>query len=142
MHKPNLTKIQRCILAILEEAGNENVATIINSAIRNSGRRNELNAIQVALDGLLKHELIKIINFDARAHEWVSCREEESYAFLTSLGSLVYWSDSIKAWTMQENVSSLEVALTEGGMIEAREILKNEGYPELNSILICTSDEL
>ena len=55
-----LTRVQRRILALLEEAGEENVLALVNTVARPTGELADIRALQHAMLGLLEGGLVVI----------------------------------------------------------------------------------
>lgn len=129
MSRYSFTEIQRLVLTILEEAKNENIATLINTVSKNSGRQSEIQEMKPALTDLLEWGLISIVSYSKDAQQWSPLNEADSVSFLLSIDTYLTWSDEKRAWVIQGEDNLLEIALTEVGVKEADQILKKEGYP-------------
>lgn len=56
----NLTELQRLILAILEEAGEEEFPTLMNTLLKRPGSAEQVAPVVTALTGLIQSDLIRI----------------------------------------------------------------------------------
>jgi hypothetical protein len=130
------SKLQRLILAALEEAGEDHLSALMNTVISGRGRRAEVTAMRDALQGLQSAGLIRLARSrDKATLELVPLDESQSRFIVQSLESYLAWSDSKNIWTLLADHSDIEILLTEAGKMAARRIL-SEGGLELSKVTI------
>jgi hypothetical protein len=124
------TKLQRLILATLEEAGEERLSALTNTVVSGHGRRAEVDAMSNALEGLQRAGLIDVARSkNATTLELIPMDESDALLVLQNLGAYLAWSDSKNIWTLTKDNSDIEILLTESGANAARNILSEDGFP-------------
>lgn len=132
-----VSELEMRILSELEEAGRENIPTIINTVMEVSGEDTERSEIQEALLNLVGADLIRV-TLDTRMGEHVEgLSKEGSLTVIKSIGDHLqfkstegHWTGGVRPWP--------EIASTEAGREKAFEILDERGYqwwrhpPDLN----------
>jgi hypothetical protein len=99
----NLTDTEAQIIAILEEAGEEGLGTLINTVTTGSGSSDEIEAIAFALKVLLDRDLIQVAESrDKGSLQWHPLSKEESLVMLKNLMPFFQWSGTDKVWTLRE----------------------------------------
>ncbi|ADJ22921.1 hypothetical protein Hden_1107 [Hyphomicrobium denitrificans ATCC 51888] len=122
-----MREFEKRILSELEEAGQENFPTLLNTIVTPTGNASERNEFQTALTNLLQNGFIKIgLERDAN-RRLKNMSDEDSFALLTRITEhLVFktqsghWTGGARPWP--------EVVYTEMGKVEGRKILQEFGY--------------
>jgi len=130
-----LTRLQRLVIAALEEAGEENVACLINTLRKQqSGSPEEVETMIAAIAGLIRVDLVRIAVFrDPVALHLVDLSKEESLAAISGVGRLLEWSNRERIWSWRNQQTLFEVVTTKAGKGAAEQILSEDGWPsELN----------
>lgn len=95
---PQLSELQMRILAELEEAGEENVPTIMNTVMEPTGDPSEVDAIQQALEGLVQADFISMsIDLDA-AKRLKVLSQDQSLAVIADLRAGLGFRASDRHW--------------------------------------------
>ena len=130
-HPPELANLQRHILAILEEAGEENIASIRNTIGENKGTPAELEGLGAALTDLLNRDFIEAAEIrDDSSRRWVPLSKERSLFLLRDLKPLFEWSSADRLWKWRsDRLPRLQILLTHSGSSLARAMLSGNGYP-------------
>lgn len=117
-------RLQHRIFGVLEEAGEDQIVTLINTVITPPRTSSELQALGSVLIDLTTDGMIEIAigrNVMAR---------ENSVALLKELNSLVEWYPAAQAWRCREEEPCVEVFLTAVGTAMADRMLSQYGWPE------------
>ena len=131
----SLTELQRRILAVLEEAGEDDVSALTNSVTKRRGSADEIDAMSMALVGLINCNLIDIARSkDNVSLHWIPLPKEASLALLTDLKPFFQWSVQDQLWKWRQDASRAEVVLTDAGLIAARKILSEDDWPRAGLI--------
>jgi hypothetical protein len=126
----SLTKHERLILALLEEAGEEDLATLINTARLRPGPDDEVEALGSALKKLINRDFVEIARArDRDFFERNTVPKEESVALVSNLKPFFHWSPTDRLWMWRKDLPRAEALLTETGRVEARKILSEDGWP-------------
>src|ERR1700694_379980 len=127
----NLTDLKRRILAELEEAGEEDVAALINSFAKRRGAADEIDQRSTRLASLLHSNFLEISRSrDKVSLRWAPLPQEESQALVSDLRSCFQWSDRDHLWNWRKDRPRAEAILTNAGLVEARKILSEDGWPD------------
>jgi hypothetical protein len=130
-----LSQIQRQILILLEEAGEENLAALTNSVGNaHDGSPQELEVVAAALTGLFAQGLVEAsTSRDATSRHWIPEPKERARLLFADLRPLLRWSASEKSWKWEAaDVPRVQALLTDTGSAAAREILAATGYPKID----------
>ena len=112
-----LTKLQRRILALLEEAGEEEFGTLTNTVARATGTPREIHVMCSALASLLGDGLIEIAQGrDEASLQWISLPRGEALANLQDLNAHVEWIARGGYWKARPEFTATEVLLTDLGL--------------------------
>jgi hypothetical protein len=124
-------KIHRLILCLVEEAGEENVGTIINSVQQCIGSPDEVQQITIALNNLLLDDFVELARLrDKETLRWIPFCKAEAELVLSSLNPWFQWDQTIDIWKWRDdNQPRIQVLLTDKGFAAAREILSLDGWP-------------
>lgn len=125
-----LTPLQRRIMALLEEAGEEEFCTLINTAAKPRGSYTEILDMQEAIAALMLSGLVSIaVDRDSVALDLIPLPYGEGKSVLSGVERLIQWSSDKDRWAWYSQGARIEVVVTDLGQIVARSILKEEGYP-------------
>jgi hypothetical protein len=126
-----LTRLQRRILALLEEAGEEGLCSLTNSVARPRDANNELQAMMDALLGLLNAGFIEVaVSRDSVSLQWVSLPDEEATSLVRNIAAFVEWSRGERLWLWNSDLPHPEIVVTTSGMTMAQQVLSEDGWPE------------
>jgi hypothetical protein len=125
----NLTDFEAHIIAVLEEAGEEELATLVNTVTTGSESPDEIESIEFALKALLSCDLVQLAKLrDKASLRWNPLRKDHSLVMLENLRSLFQWSGTDERWRRRAGAPEVEVLLTEDGLKLARKILSDCGW--------------
>jgi len=125
-----LTQLQRGILAVLEEAGEESLGSLRNTADECHGSPGEIDAFSSALRELLEQDYIRVANTrDELSRGWIPLSRTESLTILRDLRPFFQWSAPDQLWHWNEKAALRPHALlTDAGLVVARRILSEDGW--------------
>ncbi len=127
----SFSKLERDILATLEEAGEDDLVALLNTVRECRGSGNEIDAFRTAIASLIKGNFVDIAKSrDKVSRHWIPLPTLESLALATDLGSLLHWSARDQLWNLTDGSRRLQVVLTDAGLTVAREILSKHGWPQ------------
>ena len=128
-------EIETTILAVLEEAGEENVSALLNTVQENGGSTDEVYAFAAALSSLFNVGYVEFASSrDNSSRRWLPISKEEIRVLLSQLELLLRWSTNDRLWIWADPLRPrVQVLLTSSGLAAAREVLSNKGYPEATS---------
>src|SRR5262245_4021301 len=119
-----LSKLERDILAFLEEAGEEHISSLLNTAKRCRGSADEVHSYRGALKALIDADLIELARDKGkRLRKLISLPKSESLLILADLDSHLKWSISDQLWQDVSPSPGIDVVITDAGMTAALEIL-------------------
>ena len=122
-----LNPLQRRILAVLEEAGEDDIAALTNTVEERVGLVSEIDDMGNALTNLICSELLQIARFrNVATLRWVPLNKAESLDLLTNLVTLLKWSVPDQLWRWPKHLDRAQVLLTKAGLIEARRIIDQD----------------
>ena len=127
----NLSHLQKKILAILQEAGSDNVTAVMAHLGEHVGNHGEIEYIRLAIVGLVRNELVQI----AREHRTGACDvvsdEEQAIDLLKTLEGLVEWCAVSCRWNPKRDSDWIPIIiLTTKGRLLAQRILTEDGWPK------------
>jgi len=126
----NLSRLQRRILALLEEAGEEGVGTLANSVAEPTGDPTEITAMREAIRGLYDAELVELADSrDSVSLKLVGLGAYPTKNLLESLGDKFVWNRDQGLWKWREASDGPQVITTEPGHWLAMQIWSEERYP-------------
>ena len=126
-----LTILQRRILAVLEEAGEEHLSSLINSVAVLHGLPVEIDAMRIALSSLIVEGFIAISQFrDKVSRHCVAMHNNEAISLLQRLEIFLAWSADDGLWTWRKDCPGAEVVLTDAGTTMSRQVLSEDGWPQ------------
>jgi hypothetical protein len=123
------THVERRVLALLEEAGEEDIATLVNTVINSRGLVSEIQVIRSALNSLLMRGLIEIARSrDETTRQWIAVSREQAVELLQQLTTNLNWSDDEQIWKWQHGLPRAETVLTSAGVVAANNVLREDGW--------------
>lgn len=129
MARMQLTKLQRRVLALLEEAGEDRLTALMNSAGKPQGVTSEVELMRVAIAGLVAADYLVFARRDAVSHHLIPSAASEAATLLKTFANLVTWSPDERLWVSAGQSHDLEVLLTDSGIELARRVLLEDGWP-------------
>src|SRR6478752_5380314 len=94
-----LTRLQRRILSVMEEAGEEEFCALTNAVAKPRGVACEIEAMRGALAGMVNAGLIELArDRDVNSRRWVPQSTTEAHDFFQELGSSVQWCAPDRLW--------------------------------------------
>ncbi|HRK19866.1 MAG TPA: hypothetical protein PK970_12985 [Hyphomicrobiaceae bacterium] len=111
------------LLSELEEAGAENVATLLNTIFAPTGSNSELETVMLAVEQLLKSGDITLETLPRRPRQHTAAVPLN----VDGLPALISYSTERKCWTFASD-GVPEIVLTEKGRSRSRAILERRGY--------------
>jgi hypothetical protein len=126
------TNLENTLRMALEEAGEENVAALLNAVNCPGGHglTSEVDEFRKALARLAESGFLEVARLrDETTSRWIPLPQQESLARLRELDSLLRWSNVERLWIWSSPSPRLEVLLTAAGIIAAREALSQHGWP-------------
>ena len=128
-HLIQLTKLQRLILASLEEAGEDHLSALTNTVISGRGRQAEVIAMRDALEELQRAGFINFArSTDKTTLELIPMDTHSALALLQQLESYLAGLDSKNIWALVPEHSNIDILLTESGKEAARKVLSEDGF--------------
>jgi hypothetical protein len=126
----NLSALERVILAVLEEAGEEDISALTNTVRECRGALGEIDEVSAALAGLVNRGFVEVARSkDPLSLRWVPTSKQESLALLRDLKPHFHWSTVDQLWAWRTDLPRAEVLLTNIGAVEARRVLSEDGVP-------------
>jgi hypothetical protein len=126
-----LARLQERILCLLEEAGEEEFCSLMNTVAKARGAPAEIEAMGKALTALVNGGLVEIAFVrDELSLNWIPLQTAEAHRFLQDLISSVQWSVADRLWRWRSKKPRGEILLTDLGAKQAERVLLEEGWPE------------
>ena len=125
-----LSRLQRRILALLEEAGELDLVAMINSVAIPKGHPEELEAVRTALIGLLSLGLVTLgYELLPISADNIPLEKQAALQLLERLDCLTEWSDDIMYWQINPRMPLYNIVVTDSGYETAKRILEEDGWP-------------
>ena len=121
------SEVEMRIAAELEEAGQENIAAMINTIIAPAGDAWEVAAMRVALDNMVRGGLATMALDPGPGKRLVPLNVEDSLALVARIESLLRFRTSDRHWTFSTGEHPNVIA-TEAGRERGFKILDERGY--------------
>lgn len=126
----SLNALERDLLALLEEAEQEDAASLLNTVRSCIGRGCEREEYRRAIARLIDADLIEIEKGrDPHSLQPTPFTREESLEIASERSGGLRWSNADRLWIFPSNSPRLEILLTSKGLVIAREILNRDGWP-------------
>lgn len=122
-----INEMERRILSELQEAGEENIAGLINTVIDPMGDMIELTRMRQALDNLVRDGLARIALSRDAARKLVPLSVEQSLEVVAKIDTFLRFRASDSHWTWSGD-SKPHIVVTVEGRSRADEILDQRGY--------------
>jgi hypothetical protein len=122
-----IEEVELRILCELQEAGEENVPTLLNTTMPRSGDPSELLQVQRALENLMRADLVRTAIRSNPPSKLQAMSKNDSLAALVDLQLSVGFRQSDQHWTGIRD-PWLEIVATDAGLGRADEILQQYGY--------------
>ncbi len=126
---PELSRLERRILAVLEEAGEDTISALTNTVGVPVGTPFEIAKIQSALIHLVRAGLAELGFSRNPAGGWVSAPLNEGIGFLESLLNRLEWDTASKLWRQAKGDCGGHVLLMHAGFHAAFQVLSEDGWP-------------
>lgn len=120
-------EVERRILSELQEAGEENIASMINTIIDPIGSANETGSLQTALESLVRAGLVLIALGGDPTKKLVPLSPDESLAFTAKIATFLQFRASDNHWTWSQNVKP-HIVVTPLGRTRADQLMQQRGY--------------
>lgn len=125
-----LTTLERRLLSLLEEAGEEHLSALMNSVAKPSGEQRDISAMAAALVNLLKIGLIEVSqDRDSQSRRLLPLPLEDSMSILLSVPSILIWNQDMALWAFRDGVPMIDILTTTAGIEWSRRILAEDGWP-------------
>ena len=122
-----IDELGRRILSELQEAGEENIAAMINTIIDPTGNADEVNSMEEALDSLVRAGLVRVALSTDPTKKLVPLSADESLAISAKIGTLLRFRTSDSHWTWSQDLKA-HMVVTATGRARADEVLEQYGY--------------
>jgi hypothetical protein len=122
-----LSEVERRILSELQEAGEENIAAMINTIIDPTGNADELRSMQEALSSLVRAGLVRMALSTDPTKKLVPLSGDESLAMSAKIGALLRFRTSDRHWTWGRDLKP-HIVVTSAGRARADSVLEQYGY--------------
>jgi hypothetical protein len=125
-----LTRIERRILALLEEAGEENIATLLHTVAFSSGNDRDVQILITAVSRLNNAGYVEIGTSSNDATEPQTAADaRDSRMLLNTVAQAFKWNPALNSWEWISVSPVPQIFLTRSGLEVAQDILEVEGYP-------------
>jgi hypothetical protein len=125
-----MTTLERRILTLLEEAGDEHVSALTNTVAKPTGCREEIEQMRSALFQLAVDGLITLAtSYDQRTLRLKQLELSDTLKEIEGLPGLLRWNAEACHWELPEESGDVDVVLTAKGRKLAMDILSEEGFP-------------
>ncbi len=130
-----INELQQRILAVLEEVGHENVAAVINSVLKPIGATTEVDVIQVALENLVRANLVRLATDRNPDKSLRLLASDASLEVVQCIRTDLIYDDNGGYWRWRhlglplniDMVNIPEICATDAGQSEAVKILTDRG---------------
>jgi len=126
--RPAYTPLQKQLLALLEEAGEEDLLTLVNTVANCKASSDVVSKVRDALIELIKLETAEISIGHSESGQWTSLPKDAGHEALSNAARCVKWSPDEHQWRWLSTISPIWVVLTEKGQREAHHLLDREGW--------------
>jgi hypothetical protein len=125
-----LPKLARLVLANLEEAGEDDLAALLNTVTGRRGSAEEVSTFSAALTDLIQKNLLAIATRrDDVSRQWIPLNNLESLDVVARLNLLLRWYPKDLLWNISQNTFRPHAVLTDAGICAARMVLEEDGWP-------------
>ena len=123
----DIDEIEKRILSELQEAGEENIAAMINTIIDPTGNADETTSMQAAVENLVRAGLVKIAFSADATRKLVPLSADESLAISVKIATFLRFRTSDNHWTWSQNMKP-HIVVTPSGRVRADGVLEERGY--------------
>lgn len=116
------------VLSELEEAGEEELCTLLNTVIDASGSSDEIDIFKKAMADLVSSGLVEIELDNGRAGNKQVLQLAASLERIADLSMSLKFYPEERIWNWCSDLPRLNLFVTETGWARAREILDERGY--------------
>jgi hypothetical protein len=117
------------LLALLEEAGEDDLLTLVNTVVKGHFSTEKLQEITNSFSELYALGFIGFgQKFNAETGEWTLLPDSVVRSLLSRLPNLVQWSQEERYWKWPKREQIVFAVLTKIGALKAKEILAQEGW--------------
>jgi hypothetical protein len=120
-------ELEQRILTELEEAGEENIPTLINTILMPAGDPEEAASMGQALAALVNEDLVRVAIDRDKSRRWRKLSKSESLAIIAQIQDHLKFKSSGMHWTGGERPWP-NIVSTAAGKTRGREILDERGY--------------
>lgn len=126
-----LTRLERRILAVLEEAGEDYLVTLINTVATPRGLAGELEAMGRALLTLVQAGYVEMARpgQDVFRCRRIPVSSDDACALSRDLKPFMAWSCDGQRWMWRDGLPHAELLLTDAGAAMSEQILTEDGWP-------------
>lgn len=125
----NMTEIERRILAVLEEAGEEDIAALINSVGKWRGNPAEIGEVQNALASLISMGFLLLAASRVEPSlQWDARSIDESLAAVARVDASFRWDQEGNFWRWRDEFPRIQILLSDRGKAMSRKILQQYGW--------------
>src|SRR5258707_15844468 len=125
-----LPKLARLILANLEEAGEDDLAALLNTVTKKDGSAEEVSRFCAALRNLIQKNLLVIATRrDDISRSWIPLNNSGSLDLVANTELLLQWHPKDHLWNIPQNTFRPHAVLTDAGVGAARRVLEEDGWP-------------
>jgi hypothetical protein len=122
----DVPEMMQRILAELEEAGEENVSSMLNTIVVPSGERSELAVYKSALAQLVEQDLVRV-EFETDDNSRPP-PQQNATNIVQSLDTYLRYSGEDREWGFVDGNRAPVVIGTDSGLARAEAILEDRGY--------------
>lgn len=115
------------VLSELEEAGEENFATLLNTVFPVKGNASEVEELSNAVAELVSKGLVNVAIENGEGQSLASLSEAESRDALDGLSAKLRFGSG-KYWSWDKTFPAPYLVATKEGLVEARRLLGERGY--------------
>lgn len=124
-----LNDVERRVLALLNESGEEYVSALVNSIFRGSGALTEVVLVRDALSKLMTAGMVEFARTrDEGKLTWQVLPTAAAMAGLNSMDSTIAWSSDNQIWEWMAEEPRLVALLTRDGKDLSNRILEEFGW--------------
>ncbi len=126
--KHSLSELAQRILAVLEEAGEENVSSTLNTVLAVHGGAQEIVNFREAIVLLLSDGLADLVVRSGSSGDFHVLSRQESIVELSAFEQTMDFDTSEGIWVWDKRKPRAYVRLTDKGQQESERILTDRGY--------------
>lgn len=124
----DLSEMAQRVLCELEEAGEENISSTLNTVIDPKGVSIEVQDIKDAIAELLQVGVVRLRSKGGDPKRLLSLSSAEEEALVSGLDAVLSFDNAQGIWIWNTAVPRAYLRLTDLGWKRAREVLEERGY--------------